>query len=120
MEYQMQLSKNFTADELECPCGCRMLPKPELVTALQRLRDVYGKPVKINSAARCAVHNVKVGGSPKSKHVEGLAVDIAADSATAYQLAKLGFQLGWGGIGVAKTFVHLDIRPVSEARLWTY
>jgi len=115
-----QVSKNFTAAEIACS-HCHKLPKPELIAKLQQFRDAYGKPMKITSGYRCKEHNAAIGGAPNSKHVLGEAVDIACvDSAERYQLLKLAFQLGWGGIAYSKTFLHLDIRDSSAPASWVY
>jgi len=112
--------KNFTKDEMECKCGCGMLPTPNFMERLQSLRTRYGKAMKVTSGARCSIHNAKVGGSAKSRHVEGIAVDIAATGHEQYILTKLAIEMGFGGIGIAKTFIHLDTRDMRESVIWTY
>lgn len=49
---------------------------------LQPLRAVYGKPLTITSGYRCPELNKRVGGSPTSAHLKGLAADIVPDSCT--------------------------------------
>lgn len=113
--------KFFTIPEMECKCGCGLLPTPEFMVALDALREKLGKPMKVTSGARCAVHNAKVGGSSRSKHLEGIAVDIAGNSAKQAKILKLAIESGsFHGIGIAKTFIHLDIRPLKDARVWSY
>jgi len=115
----MNITKNFTKAELACRCGCGFLPKPEASAKLQELRDRCGFPLKITSAARCESHNAKVGGAAKSKHVEGIAFDIARPNS--YQMGFLlaaAVELGFKGIGWHKSFVHLDLRPDFMA--WDY
>lgn len=116
-----QVSKNFTAAELECKCGCGMLPKAELISRLQALRDIWGKPMTITSGARCKNHNTKVGGAPASKHVEGIAVDVACTNGMErYKLLRLAYHVGFTGIGLHPQFLHLDIRLGNEAVTWFY
>lgn len=112
--------KYFTKQEMECKCGCGMLPTPQFMGRLETLRIRYGKPIQITSGARCPVYNVKVGGSANSKHTIGEAADILCDSHSKYILTKLAIELGFGGIGIAKTFIHLDIRPMAESVIFTY
>lgn len=112
--------KYFRRDEVECKCGCKGVPKTEFLVKLDKLRETYGKPIKITSGYRCLSHNTLVGGSLTSKHIEGIAVDIACTSAEGFTLAQIALKMGFGGIGVAKTFLHLDTRPQTEGRLWTY
>lgn len=42
------------------------------------LREWYGRPIKVNSFFRCEELNKKVGGSPTSQHVKGMAIDLSA------------------------------------------
>ena len=46
--------------------------------------------VNINSGYRCAAHNAspKVGGSPSSHHVKGMAADIRIQGITPEEVAK--------------------------------
>ena len=65
----MQASVSFKWSELECKCGCKTrYIEDEAIDKLQKLRDILQRPIIINSAARCPLHNVRVGGSPKSQH----------------------------------------------------
>lgn len=115
------VSKNFSAAEVSCQCGCGMFPKPELISRLQALRDAWGKPLTVTSGARCQKHNAAVGGAPASKHVEGLAADIAVTNGSdRYKLIRLAYHLGFTGLGLHPKFLHLDIRPVTEAVTWFY
>ena len=49
---------------------------------LQPLRDIYGKPIRINSGYRCPELNKAVGGVPNSQHVLGEAADIHCEGWT--------------------------------------
>ena len=72
------MRSNFTLKETECKCGCGTNNvAQELVDVLQLIRVHVGVPVIINSCIRCPEHNAKIGGSKKSRHVEGIAADIA-------------------------------------------
>ena len=49
------------------------------------------------------MHNREVGGSPKSDHLRGRAVDIRVNdktSADLYRLRELAFKLEFNGIGI--------------------
>ncbi len=72
--------------------------------------------ITINSAYRCPAHNKKVGGSPKSQHVDGTATDITVSgmTPTAVQDASEGFD----GLGRYDTFTHVDSRG-TKAR-WDF
>lgn len=116
----MNLSRNFTKAEMECKCGCGFVPSADFMGALQDLRDRWGKSMKITSAARCPKHNATVGGVADSKHMKGIAVDVALDSVDRWAFVKLAMEQGWQGIGIAASFIHIDRRPPVESRIWHY
>jgi zinc D-Ala-D-Ala carboxypeptidase len=115
------LSKNFSVKELKCKCGCGMLPNPEFVQKLQQLRDLYGRPMHITSAARCPKHNAAVKGSKNSMHMQGRGADIACSSGQdRIDLIRAAMQLGFGGLGLHKGFIHVDDRDWSNRTSWFY
>jgi len=60
----LALSANFKVSEFACQDGSdAILIDDGLVTVLQKIRDKFGKPIKINSAYRTAAYNKKVGGA---------------------------------------------------------
>ena len=108
-------SDHFTEDELSCPRTGRYYHDPEFLWRLERLRYRNGqKPLVINSAHRSPVHNAAVGGAPLSQHKK-MAVDIALDGHDPKQLRQLAIRCGFLGIGMARTFLHLDLRrPIGN------
>lgn len=54
--------------------------KQLIENVLDPLRELYGKPIKVNSGFRCAELNKLVGGKPTSQHLRGEAADITAGS----------------------------------------
>jgi len=107
------LSKNFSRHEFSCSCGCGFdTVDAELLDVLQSVRDHFGKPVKINSACRCDIHNLNVGGTSNSQHRLGRAADIDVSDISptqvqAYLIAKYPYTFG---IGVYDNFTHIDTR----------
>ena len=72
----MKLTEHFDSSEFRCKCGCGQgdwLMAPELVQALEELRELIGKPIIVNSAYRCPKHNAQVGGVANSYHTQGMA-----------------------------------------------
>lgn len=49
---------------------------------LDPLREMYGKPITVNSGYRCPQLNAVVGGAKTSQHMRGEAADITAGSKT--------------------------------------
>ena len=110
----------FTAPELACRCGCRLLRlDSRFEEALTALRLEFGEPMIVNSCCRCEQHNEAVGGHKHSLHVADypvhaaqgtMAIDIrSTDVAYRWRLCRLAMKQGWS-VGSAKTFLHLDRR----------
>lgn len=81
--------KYFTIEELTRSTtatakGIDNTPTPEIKENLERLvdnvldklREIYGKPITVNSGYRCTELNKAVGGSKTSDHVKGFAADL--------------------------------------------
>lgn len=79
-----ELTKSSTAESK----GIDNTPTPEVdrnLTALvdnilDGVREIYGKPITVNSGYRCPELNKAVGGSATSDHVKGFAADITGGS----------------------------------------
>ena len=113
----MYASKNFKWSELQCKCGCKTVYVSTLaLIKLQRLRNLVGAPIKLNSVCRCPLHNARVGGVPKSKHrstpiTPATAFDIAIGNHSKTFLIDCARKAGFKAIGVNyKTFIHVDDR----------
>jgi uncharacterized protein YcbK (DUF882 family) len=116
----VMLTKDFSVKEFRCRC-CNGIPREDLcrplAEALQELRDlIEGEigehPIIVNCGYRCQWHNTEVGGSPNSQHLRGLAADIRVDGLKPVEVARFAEQIEAfksSGIGIYKTFVHLDI-----------
>jgi uncharacterized protein YcbK (DUF882 family) len=116
----MKLTDNFSLEEFECKCGCKMPAFVknniiELADNLQALRDEVGR-LDLTNAYRCKKHNAEVGGSVKSQHLLGKAADVKSkifSPSEIYQhvegmMKNETFKIG--GIGEYNTFTHIDIR----------
>jgi uncharacterized protein YcbK (DUF882 family) len=115
------LSEHFSKKEFACKCGCGFAdPDPELVSKLERLRELCGnKPLHINSACRCEKHNKAVGGSPKSQHLLGKAADVRKLLGMSIdEMARKAEQAGFTGIGRYDSFIHVDVR--GQRAHWDY
>ena len=112
---------NFKLSEFRCKCrraSCDAVPMdPSFIAMLEKIREAFGLPMIVTSGVRCAYWNEQMGGAPKSTHLKGIAADIKAVSPQVRdKLIKLAEAHGVGGIGIAKTFVHLDGRARAEGR----
>ena len=110
------LSKNFRVKEFACKDGSDpIFIAPELVELLQKIRDHFGRPVVINSGYRTARYNKSCGGATYSQHLYGTAADIKVTGVTPAKVAEYAETLmpNSGGIGIYKTFTHVDVRSVK-------
>lgn len=113
-------SKNFSADELKCSCCGEYGVQQDALDKLQQVRTAVGRPFKITSSYRCSEHPVEAKKSTPGTHNQGIAFDIyTANGAERYEIIKEGLRHGATGIGVAKSFVHLDWRD-GVAVSWVY
>ena len=89
---------------------------------LDAVRKEYGKPIKVNSGYRTEVRNKKIGGVADSSHIKGLAVDISCTTSNdRFKLLGLLTKAGFKRIGIAKSFIHIDIdKDKSQNLIWTY
>lgn len=116
-EGNVKLSKNFTVKEFACSDGTdTVFISLALVNLLQKIRDHFGKAVIINSAYRTEAHNKSIGGATYSQHKYGLAADIHINGVTPKEIAAYVETLlpSSGGIGIYKSFVHIDVRRVKS------
>ena len=107
----VRVSENFRLQEFECKDGShQVVLHSELLQRLQSLRSALGRPVYITSGYRNREHNARVGGSPNSYHLRGMAADIRVPGVSPRDLAAAAREAGFRGIGIYSSFVHVDIR----------
>ena len=118
----MMLSRYFSAEEMQCHCGCGDHRMDTLFLAqLDRAREYAGIPFIITSGKRCPKHNAEVG-STSLNHPSGKASDIKAeDGPTRGKIVKGLYFAGFRRIGIdfKRGFVHADSMEDIES-LWIY
>jgi zinc D-Ala-D-Ala carboxypeptidase len=120
----LPISQHFNSKEFTCSCGVCSMQKVEreLIKRLEEVRAIYGKPIKVTSGFRCERYQEALRAQGlqtavgKSTHSEGRAADITGDDLVALELACTKM---FKAIGVAKTFLHVDLRD-DKVRRWTY
>ncbi len=121
--------KYFTYTEFDSPdeVGSGKKMHPDILEMLDQARDKYDKPIRITSGYRTKEYNESLSArgykaSPNSSHLKGLAVDIAcASSVDRYHLINCLLDVGFKRIGIANTFIHVDIDPEKANEvIWTY
>lgn len=93
----------------------------DFLFVLDEAREFAGIPFVINSAYRSPEHPLSIK-NPSSSHIKGLAVDIkATDSITRFKIVKALIDVGFTRIGIADTFIHVDLDlDKTQNVIWTY
>jgi uncharacterized protein YcbK (DUF882 family) len=88
---------------------------------LDSLREACGFPFIVTSGYRSPDHSLeryKPNGG--GTHTKGIASDIRAlNGSQRYEIQRHAYALGFSGIGVHRSFVHLDIRDTTPVS-WCY
>lgn len=126
----MILSKNFTLEELTVT-NSKLPNKPNeeqiqslknlVKNVLQPLRDIYGKPIKVNSGFRSFAVNKTIGGATTSQHCKGEAADLdCTDNSELFSIIRehLDFdQLIWeSGDDIQPNWVHVSYKPKGNRK----
>lgn len=95
----------------------------DLATLFEQIRYGCGdQPITVLSAYRTRAHNAKVGGAPKSQHLQGRALDLRTPKGWTAQMFYqriLDLQLPMlRGLGVYVWGCHVDIRPTETLVSW--
>ena len=93
----------------------------DFVSALDDLRGVCGFPFIITSGDRSPTHSAEARKARPGQHTLGIAADIkVTGGAQRHAIVSNAIKLGiFKGIGVAKTFIHVDTRD-TDPMIWTY
>lgn len=108
---EFQITENFNLREFQCPCCRTVMLHPKPAASLQKLREAWGKPLIVTSGYRCASRNAVVGGVERSRHMRGIAADVAVPRAEQKKFYELARAAGFSKILLypARNFVHLEI-----------
>ena len=112
--------KYFSIEEFNCQQTGENEMVEEFIHKLDELREACGFPFKITSGYRSPSHSIEARKAKPGTHAQGIACDIyVSGGAQRHTIIKEAMLLGFTGIGVAKTFVHVDIRDTT-AVAWQY
>lgn len=107
-----KVSEHFEAKEFACKDGSfELLLCTELLETLEKIRNHFNAPCKVNSGYRTPSYNEKVNGAGNSFHCKGMAADIVVKGHSSKEVAKYADSiLNKGGIIRYANFVHIDVR----------
>ncbi len=112
--------KYFKMSDFDCQETGQNNMKEEFIHALDELREACGFPFIITSGYRSPDHSIEAKKKAPGTHARGIAADIRVNGgAQRFKIVQKAHELGFGGIGVAKTFIHVDIREGMQV-LWVY
>jgi len=113
-----QIAPHFSRHEFACHCGCGFdTIDADTLRILESVRQHFGMPVTVTSAARCRSHNASVGGAARSQHIYGRAADIKVAGTTPRAVHDwIAEQFPYASLGLYQTFVHVDTRTGGPAR----
>jgi hypothetical protein len=100
--------KYFTRNELDSPDDGSLVINEDAIDKLERMRELMGVPLKINSAYRSKKHNAKVEGAEGSMHRQGRAFDISNKGHDPAELYQAAVKAGFTRFGFARTYLHVD------------
>ena len=112
--------KYFKLSDFDCQETGENGMQGSFIEELDKLREVCGFPFIITSGFRSLEHSLEKVKSAPGTHCKGLAADIrVANGSERMMIVKHALSLGFTGIGVAKSFIHVDKRD-STPVLWCY
>lgn len=113
----------FTESEFEkcSPRCCSDDMDTSTLSMLEKMREIYGKPIIITSAYRSFEYEISKGRAGTSSHCKGLALDIRCFSpADRLGLIDAALRAGFRRIGIASTFIHVDNDSDKLSCIWLY
>lgn len=111
----------FSESEFErCVPKCKKSDMDsKFMERLNRARRVAGLPFVLNSAFRTVEHEKLMNRTGNSYHTKGRAVDIRClDSNSRAVIVAALIRVGFHGIGISNTFIHVDDRQFKT--IWLY
>ncbi len=112
--------KYFKLSDFDCQETGENEMDIEFIRKLDQLRENCGFPFIITSGYRSKNHSIEARKAVPGTHARGIAADIkVSGGAQRYQIVKNAMAMGFGGIGVAKGFIHVDTRD-SYPVMWKY
>lgn len=112
--------KYFKANEFNCQETGENEMSPAFLAKLDLLREACGFPFTITSGYRSTSHSVEARKKNKGTHTQGIAADILVQGGSQrHRVIQEALALGFTGIGVASSFVHVDTRETTPV-VWVY
>ena len=107
--------KYFKIEDFDCQETGNNEMVEEFIHRLDELREACGFPFIVTSGYRDPEgHPIEKRKSRPGTHAQGIAADIRVSGGVQRRkVVEKAIELGFKGIGVANTFVHVDIRQTT-------
>ena len=110
----------FKRSEFDCKETGDNEMKSWFIHLLDTVRHECGFPFVVVSGYRSPLHSKEVVKDKPGMHPAGEAADVAVNGGEQrYMLVEVAIRHGFTGIGVAKGFVHVDLRK-GPIVMWVY
>lgn len=113
---------HFRSEEFNCTHTDTNFMDMAFLLRLDELRTKCGFPFKVMSGYRDASHPSEVvkAAPGTGTHCQGIAADIAVSNGVErMNIVHEALKMGFGGIGVSRSFIHIDDRKTTPV-MWTY
>jgi zinc D-Ala-D-Ala carboxypeptidase len=112
--------KYFRLSDFDCQETGENEMDLDFIRDLDELRDSCGFPFVVTSGYRSREHSIEAKKATPGTHARGIAADIKINNGHERMLIVWrAMEMGFNGIGVAQTFVHVDKR-ISTPVMWVY
>jgi uncharacterized protein YcbK (DUF882 family) len=112
--------KYFKLSDFDCQETGENEMDLDFIMDLDELREACGFPFIITSGYRSNRHSLEAKKEKPGMHAYGIAADIQVrDGSERMLIVRKAIEMGFGGVGVAKSFVHVDKRQ-STPVMWVY
>ena len=110
----------FKLSDFDCSHTGNNQMSHSFIKKLDTLRERCGFPFIITSGYRDSTHPEEAKKDKPGQHSLGIAADIkVVGGAQRFLVVQKALEMGFTGIGVANTFVHVDTRSTTPM-LWKY
>jgi len=107
-----KVSRHFNRSEFACSCGCGLDPVDvKLLEMAEKVREHFGRPIKVHCACRCLKHNREIGSKDSSQHPKCKAIDFhvkGVEHQEVYDYIHKYIEVC--GLGIYNWGIHLDCR----------
>ena len=112
--------KYFKLEDFNCQETGDNLMDVAFIHRLDELREACDFPFVITSGYRSKDHSIEKKKTSPGTHAQGIAADIKVSGGfQRYKIVEKALLMGFRGVGIAKTFIHIDDRQTGFV-IWNY